>query len=552
MRALGERSWKTYKEVVRRVRGWGEAKLQRVPRRWPSALEVLEVRALMATEGYDYVLSGASWANPSRITYSIAPDGVQWISGTNGINSAFNAKFGAGVWQREIARALATWQASANINIVPVLDGAYPENMPGAQQGDSRFGDIRIGGDVLVNDTQTLAQTYYPPPMGSTAGGDVEINLGMSYSIGTQYDLYSVVLHETGHALGLAHTPNDQEVMRPVYGGEVGGLDDGDIAGIQAIYGARKLDVYQNAGYGLSAAKPIDLSPAVQTTQTSTAYGASLTAIGDVEWFSFVAPSYASGSWQVIASASNVSMLSPLVKVFDENGTLLGQASDASKWSNDAKASMGSIVAGHRYYVAVTGATRDVFSVGAYSLTVSMSKAPQVSTPVTSTPSPVVTSPTTTPVTSTPSGPIYTPVVVSADRFESNNTTSRATKLGKTVSTTIASLTLTTGDVDYYSFQAGAAGVYQVSAPGTVVQILNGRGRVVAQGSGSARTNAPRNSSLIVRIQSSDGSSVASYSLSISKSATTVRRTARQEASPALTARAAADAWALALRSATA
>ena len=71
MRALGERSWKTYKEVVRRVRGWFEARLRRRPRRWPSALEVLEVRALMAAEGYDYVLSGSSWANPSRITYSI-------------------------------------------------------------------------------------------------------------------------------------------------------------------------------------------------------------------------------------------------------------------------------------------------------------------------------------------------------------------------------------------------------------------------------------------------------------------------------------------------
>jgi hypothetical protein len=165
-------------------------------------VEALEGRALMATAGVDYVLSGASWSNPSRITYSIAPDGVQWISGVNAINSTFDAKFGTGVWQREIARALATWEAAANINIVPVSDGAYSENALGAQQGDSRFGDIRVGGDVLANDTQTLAQTYYPPPLGSTAGGDVEINLGMSYGIGSQFDQYSVVLHETCHALG--------------------------------------------------------------------------------------------------------------------------------------------------------------------------------------------------------------------------------------------------------------------------------------------------------------------------------------------------------------
>ena len=515
----------------------------------------------MATAGVDYVLSGTSWGNPSRITYSIAPDGVQWISGTNTINSTFNAKFGTGVWQREIARALATWEAAANINIVPVADGPYVENMPGLQQGDPRFGDIRIGGDVLTNDTQTLAQTYYPPPMGSTAGGDVEINLGMSYAIGGQFDLFSVVLHETGHSLGLAHTSNDQEVMRPVYGGVVNALSDGDLAGIQAIYGPRKADVYEAAGYGLSAAAPIDLSTGLKTSQTSTASWASLTSIGDVEWFSFVAPSYASGSWQVTASASNMSMLSPMVKVYDGSGKLLGQASDASQWSNAVTVAASSIVPGQRYYAAVMGATQDAFAVGAYNLTVSMSKAPPTATQVITPPPSVVTPPTSVvvpPVTppvvvSHPSGPVYTPIVVSADRFEPNDTTARAVRLGKVVSTTIAGLTLTTGDVDYFTFQAGTAGVYQVSAPGTVVQLLNNRGRVVAQGSGTVKTSLPRNASVFVKVQSTNGASVPNYSLTVGKvvvANTRARRPFRQEAVAVQTPHAAAYAWASALRTA--
>lgn len=521
-----------------------------------SSVETLEGRALMATAGVDYVLAGTKWSNPSRITYSIAPDGVQWISGTNAINSTFNAKFGNGIWQREIARALATWQAASNINIVPVQDGAYDENVPGAQQGDSRFGDIRIGGDVLTSDTQTLAQTYYPPPLGSTAGGDVEINLGKGYGIGGgQFDLFSVVLHETGHSLGLSHTSNDQEVMRPVYGGVVNALSDGDLAGIQAIYGPRKADVYEAAGYGLSAAASIDLSSGLKTSQTSTAAWASLNSIGDVEWFSFVAPSYASGSWQVTASASNMSMLSPLVKIYDDSGRVLGQASDASQWSNSVTASMGSIVPGRRYYAAVTGATNDVFSVGAYNLIVTMSQSPTVAPPVATPPvtTPVIPPPApvvTRPVTSQPVGPIYTPpVVVWADRFEPNNSTAQAVRLGRVSSTSVAGLTLTTGDVDYFTFQARTAGVYQVSAPGTVIQLLNNRGRVVAQGSGAVKTSAPRNASFFVKVQSANGATVSSYSLTIDKAvAAPRRRIGRQEAVAVTTTRAAADAWASALR----
>ena len=83
--------------------------------------ERLEERALMtAIPGYDYVVTGYRWSNPARITYSIAPDGVLWDHGTNDLNAVFNAKFGTGgIWQAQIARALATWESVANINLVP-------------------------------------------------------------------------------------------------------------------------------------------------------------------------------------------------------------------------------------------------------------------------------------------------------------------------------------------------------------------------------------------------------------------------------------------------
>ncbi len=478
----------------------------------------------MATAGSDYVIkNGFRWANPSRITYSIAPDGVTWISGANAINATFDAKFGQGVWQREVARALATWQSVANINIVPVADGPYRINALGASQGDARFGDIRIGGAAISGNQQTLAQTYFPPPQGSTAGGDVEVNLNMGFAIGSDYDVFSIVLHETGHSLGLDHPSSGKVVMRPVYGGVVTTLDAGDVAGIQAIYGARQPDMYQAQGYGVSAQRPIDLTSALATSQVTTASAASLDSIGDVQWFSFVAPDYAGGSWQVTASASNSSMLSPKVTSYDASGTPLTQASDPGRWSVDVTASLGSIVPGRRYYAAVTGAANDVFAVGAYNLTVTMSQAPRPVPPpvVVPTPPPVVIPPTPPPnVVIPPSGPIYpTTATIAPDRFELNNSIGSATRIGRIAQASFPGLTLPAGDVDFFSFQVGAQGVVQVSAAGATIQVLNNRGRVVAQGTDSVGVSAARNAALVVRLQAVGTSSVADYTLSIAQAA---------------------------------
>ena len=323
--------------------------------------------------GYDYVLTGYSWQNPARITYSIAPDGVFWDHGTNALNATFNAKFGAsGTWERQIALALATWESVANINLVPVQDGPFNFNTLGNSQGDPRFGDIRFGGYAFANNSTTLAETYFPPPNGSTAAGDVEINTALGFNIGSTYDLYSVLLHETGHSLGLDHAANPVEVMSPVYGGVRTGLQAGDIAGIQAIYGARAPDAYQARGLGMSLASPIDLTAGLAGSSQLVVSSASLASIGDVEYYSFVAPAGSGESLQVTAAAGNVSMLSPQVTLYDDAGNLLAQASNPAAWSDNVTASLPALVPGQRYQIAVTGATHGYFDVGAYQLLVSL------------------------------------------------------------------------------------------------------------------------------------------------------------------------------------
>src|SRR5690349_15728362 len=144
IQALGERLAQRRREGVGRGNWIGKAWAnRRRPRGLPRpGCEILEERALLTTPGYDYVLSGFSWSNPGHISYSIPPDGVFWDHGTDNLNATLNAKLGPGNWQRQIARALATWESVANINLVPMSDGAYDFNVLGLAQGDSRFGDI--------------------------------------------------------------------------------------------------------------------------------------------------------------------------------------------------------------------------------------------------------------------------------------------------------------------------------------------------------------------------------------------------------------------------
>ncbi len=379
----------------------------RRPRSWrPDSPEPLEGRALLTiTPGYDYLLSGYQWTNPSHITYSIAPDGVMWENGVNNLNAVFNARFGPTAWKRQIAQALATWEAVANINITQVPDGPYAFNTPGLTQGDPRFGDIRFGGDAFLNNQTTLAQSYFPPPDDGTGSGDDEINTAMPWAIGSNDDLFSVMLHETGLTLGLGEVSNPNAVMNRVYSGVRSGLTAGDIAGIQAIYGARTPDHFQSQGLGTSFVNAADLSADFNREGTAIITGTSLATIGDTEYFNFVAPANASGNLSVTVGTTNVSMLSPELTLYKAPGQPIETEANPAAWGDNLTAQVTGVTPGQRYYVTVTGATNDVFSVGAFDMNLTFSTA----TPATPAPS----APVATPVASTP------PSTPTAPRFRS-------------------------------------------------------------------------------------------------------------------------------------
>ena len=86
-----------------------------------------------------------------------------------------------------------------------------------------------------------LAHTFYPaPPNPEPIAGDMHFDDAEWWRIGTNVDLFSVALHELGHALGLGHSDNPNDVMYPYYR-IVTTLAAGDAAAALTLYAAQDL-----------------------------------------------------------------------------------------------------------------------------------------------------------------------------------------------------------------------------------------------------------------------------------------------------------------------
>jgi hypothetical protein len=132
----------------------------------------------------------------------------------------------------EVERAFQEWARHANISFSPAL-------VEGAVHSIDILFARRAHGDAYPFDGPggVLAHTFYPaPPNSEPIAGDMHFDADESWNVGTGVDLFSVALHEAGHALGLGHSGLPGAVMYPYYRIQTG-LTDDDIAGIQALYG---------------------------------------------------------------------------------------------------------------------------------------------------------------------------------------------------------------------------------------------------------------------------------------------------------------------------
>jgi hypothetical protein len=144
-------------------------------------------------------------------------------------------------------------QDGANQNLVAFHDSGWPYN--------------------ACSETLALTTVTYHLDTGELWDVDIEVNTDCGHKITTSqpvpadgWDLQSIFQHETGHFLGLAHSPDSKATMYWTYsqGSDTKrNLDADDMAGICAIYqpnNTRSVDPSVVAG-GLLAAGPCDPTP---------------------------------------------------------------------------------------------------------------------------------------------------------------------------------------------------------------------------------------------------------------------------------------------------
>jgi hypothetical protein len=169
----------------------------------------------------DYVQVGQGWAKGS--------DGVAALSY---VFQSFPPHLDASVARQEVERAFAEWQHNTNIRF-----------SPGTQADAARTIAIQFAagahGDPYPFDGPggVLAHTFYPaPPNTEPIAGDMHFDATENWQTGWGIDVFSVALHEAGHALGLGHSSTPGAVMYPYYRQSTG-LTSDDIAGIRSLYG---------------------------------------------------------------------------------------------------------------------------------------------------------------------------------------------------------------------------------------------------------------------------------------------------------------------------
>lgn len=171
-----------------------------------------------------FVLQGNGWDGPGLRSTSIS---YRFDNDTADISGLLE--------HEEVRRALFTWADLLDLHVSettqPGLEACIEFSWTTGSHGDGAPFDGPGG---------VLGHAFYPASTISpeTIAGDVHFDDAELWRIGFGVDMYSVALHEIGHALGLGHSASPFAVMFSLYvpGTVYSGLAQDDIDGILTIY----------------------------------------------------------------------------------------------------------------------------------------------------------------------------------------------------------------------------------------------------------------------------------------------------------------------------
>jgi len=204
---------------------------------WDEVAYIFPPSPELLTGRHVYACGGAAAAEGTAVA-QYSGTGYPWnVTGTNGLTlgyffSQLTEKLPANSSQSEILRAFNEWAKSANVGFTSAPNAQAPQTV------NILFATGAHGDSYPFDSPTVLAHTFYPASVNpEPIAGDMHLNDDERWQVGADTDLYSVALHEAGHALGLVHVDDPNQVMYPYYRMHTT-LGTGDVSVVQSYYGA--------------------------------------------------------------------------------------------------------------------------------------------------------------------------------------------------------------------------------------------------------------------------------------------------------------------------